>query len=542
MLKDYAPVQYKGFEPEFDDGYVTALGLSVANGIERAGNLTMLYAETATKGFKHLQKMNAMYEAENAPEIVRRDIPKNLEEMYEQELEEYDAMIKKRKDNQIYLESMVDKIADVHKLGSVGRLTTSFAASMVESLNPVEMAVDYISGGVAGKIVGTAAKTGILGRSLRSNAFKTMAEVGIVGALGGSFDGMTRMYITENYSLDNFFKSSLYGSMSAVGFYGIGRFAKRFGKIRTEEDLKAFGKAIRGDVDVNPKIKRKADQFVSAVQEVKNTIPNSNYDQVMETMDKIIDTHFLIGKKVTKEDVLDMLNLPRHSGEFDAAQQILSLGDNSTRLRDYEINRATQISIATEINDIMTDPNTVKGLETLGKKRAELEAMSMRKKKMNKKQKEKYVRLAEEVSELENNLDIKKVKELQRQLDELKSESVKIKTDINSKLDNYDVDSFLAERYKYDEEFMTVNVDGVARKLGEDVEHQSVRANEYEVEDTKAKREEVENSFDKKEIDTDNVILKENATEFKDIDTDWTNNIDDKASLIRSWVEQGCEL
>lgn len=542
MLKGYAPVQYKGFEPEFDDGYVTALGLSVANGIERAGNLTMLYAETAAKGFKHLQKMNAMYEAENAPEIVRKDIPNNLEELYEQELEEYDAMIKKRKDNQIYLESMVDKIADVHKLGSVGRLTTSFAASMVESLNPVEMAVDYISGGVAGKIVGTAAKTGILGRSLRSNAFKTMAEVGIVGALGGSFDGMTRMYITEDYSLDNFFKSSLYGSMSAIGFYGVGRFAKRFGKIRTEEDLKAFGKAIRGDVEVNPKIKRKADQFVSAVQEVKNTIPNSNYEQVMETMDKIIDTHFLIGKKVTKEDVLDMLNLPRHSGEFDAAQQILSLGDNSTRLRDYEINRATQISIATEINDIMTDPNTVKGLETLGKKRAELEAMSMRKKKMNKKQKEKYVRLAEEVSELENNLDIKKVKELQRQLDELKSESVKIKTDINSKLDNYDVDSFLAERYKYDEEFMTVNVDGVARKLGEDVEHQSVRANEYEVEDTKAKREEVENSFDKKEIDTDNVILKENATEFKDIDTDWTNNIDDKASLIRSWVEQGCEL
>ena len=542
MLKGYAPVQYKGFEPEFDDGYVTALGLSVANGIERAGNLTMLYAETAAKGFKYLQKMNAMYEAENAPEIVRRDIPKNLEELYEQELEEYDVMINKRKENQLKLESMVDQIADVHKLGTVGRLTTSFAASMVESLNPVEMAVDYISGGVAGKIVGSAAKTGILGRSLRSNAFKTMAEVGIVGALGGSFDGMTRMYITEDYSLDNFFKSSLYGSMSAVGFYGIGRFAKRFGKIRTEEDLKAFGKAIRGDVDVDPKIKRKADQFVSAVQEVKNTIPNSNYEQVMETMDKIIDTHFLIGKKVAKEDVLDMLNLPKHSGEFDAAQQILSLGDNAVRLRDYEINRATQISIATEINDIMTDLNTVKGLETLGKKRAELEAMSMRKKKMNKKQKEKYVRLAEEVSDLENNLDIKKVKELQRQLEELKVESVNIKTDINSKLDNYDVDSFLAERYKYDEEFMTVNVDGVARKLGEDVEHQSVRTNEYEVEDTKAKREEVENNFDRKEIDTDNVILKENATEFKDIDTDWTNNIDDKASLIRSWVEQGCEL
>ena len=542
MLKGYAPIQYKGFEPEFDDGYVTALGLSVANGIERAVNMTSLYAGLAGKGFKQLQKMNAMYEANNAPEIVKRNIPKNLEELYDQELAEYDAMLEKRKENQLKLEKIVDQIADVHKLGSVARTTNSFIATMVESLNPVELTVDYISSGIAGKAVGAAAKTGFLGRSLRSNAIKTLTEVGITGALGGSFDGVTRMYITDNYSLENFFKSSLYGSMSAVGFYGIGRFAKGFRKIKSEEDLKAFGRAIRGDADVNPKIRKKADDFIAAVQDIKRTIPNSNYEQVMETMDKIIDTHFLIGKKISKEDVLDMLNLPKHSGEFDAAHQLLSLGDNAVKLRDYEINRATQISIATEITDIMADQNTAKGLETLGRKRAELEALYTRKKRMSKKQKEKYVKLAEEISELENNLGIKKVKELQKQLDKLKVESAKIRDDINSKLDNYDVDSFLSEKYKYDEEFMTVNVDGVARKLGEDVEHQSVRTNEYDVEDPKAKREEIEENFERRKVDTEDEVLKENATEFKDIDTDWTNNIDEKASLIRNWIEQGCEL
>ena len=543
MLRGYAPKNYEGFEPEFDDGYVTALGLSVANGIERAGNLTMLYAQTLKKGYKYLKKVNASYEAENAPEFVKKDIPKNLEELYEQEYEEYKAVVEKRKENHLKLEHMVDVIGDYHKLGSVGRLTTSFVATMVESLNPVEMTVDYLSGGIAGKLVGTASKTtGILGKALSRNSTRTLMEVGITGALGGSFDGATRMYLTNDYNLENFFKSSAYGSMSAIGFYGLGRFRKSFGKIKTEEELKAVGKVLRGDVDVDPKVRKKADKFVRAMREFKDELtPNSNYEQVMDTVDKIIDTHFLIGKKITKEDVLEMLNLPKHSNEFDAAQRLLSIGDNAVKLNDYEINRALQIQIAKEMNDIMTDPNIEAGFKTLGKKRLELDELS-KKKRLGKRQRERFVKTAEEVSNLENNLQIKKLNELQKQLDELKIEHGKIREDINSVLDNYDVDSFLSERGNYNEEFMTVNVDNIARKLGEDVEHQSIRTGEYDgVEDPKIKAETVENEVNAGKVNTDDVQLRENVTDFIDIERKWKDN-DDIVDLVRQFSEQGCKL
>lgn len=542
MIKGYAPNKYEGFEPVFDDGYVTALGLSVANGIERAVNMTMLQVETAKKWGKQLQKANYLYELENAPEQIKKGIPKDLEALYNQEIEEYQAVINKRKDNQLVLEKMVSDIGDVHNLGTVGRLTTELAAGMVESLNPAEMVVDYLSGGIAGKFVKGMSKTsGLLGRALSRNSTRTLMEVGVVGALGGSYDGVMRMYITNDWSMDNFLKSSAYGSLSAIGFYGVGRFVKGFGKIKSEKDFKQFGKAIRGDVDVDPKILKKANDFMGAMQDLKKS-GLSNYEEVMNTVDRIIDTHFVLGKHISKEDVIDMLKLPKHSEQFDAAQRILSLGDNAKTMGDFEINRTTQVLIASEIDEIMSDPVIEKAFDDLGKKRVQLETLSA-KKKLGKKQKEKFVKLAEEISELEEKVQIKKLKELNKQMDELKIEEAKLADNLNSKLDGYDIESFMSERYRYDEEMMTVDVDNVAKKLGEDIEHRSVREiDDYDVEDTKVKAEEVEENYSKNKIETDDAKLKENATEFKDIDDDWNKNINEKTDLIRQWVEQGCEL
>lgn len=542
MIKGYTPSKYEGFEPVFDDGYVTALGLSVANGIERAVNMTMLQAETVKKWGKQLQKANYLYELENAPEQVKKGIPKDLEEMYNQEIEEYQAAIDKRKDNQLVLEKMISDIGDVHNLGTVGRFTTEIAAGMVESINPAEMVVDYLSGGIAGKFVKSLSKTsGLLGKALARNSTRTLMEVGVVGALGGSYDGVMRMYITNDWSMDNFLKSSAYGSLSAIGFYGVARYAKSFGKIKSEKDFKQFGKALRGDADVDPKILRKANNFMSAMQELKKS-GLSNYDEVMDTVDRIIDTYFVLGKNISKEDVISMLKLPKHSEQFDAAQRILSLGDNAKTMGDFEINRSTQTLIAMEINEIMSDPVIAKAFDDLGKKRIQLETLSA-KKKLGKKQKEKFVKLAEEISELEEKVQIKKLKELNKQMEELKIEHTRIADDLNSKLDGYDIESFMSERYKYDEEMMTIDVDNVAKKLGEDVEHRSVREiDDYEVEDTKVKTKEVEENYSKNKVDTDDAELKQNATEFKDIDDDWNKNLDEKTNLIRQWVEQGCEL
>lgn len=534
-IDDYVHKQYTGFEPEFSDGFVTTLGLSVANGIERAVNMTALYADEIGRFTKENQ---AKFFRETYTDSDLADYTATL---FEEEATNYKNVIEKRKDNQRRLEEIINEAADIHNLGTPARIANNFVAGFVEGLNPVEMAVDSISGGIAGKVVGWASRSRKIGKYMNASR-KALAESFLAGVAGGSYNAFQMNYIYDDVTAEQMLSAVGNGALFSVALNRVGRYLGNRKKIRTPKELNEFRKAVRGDTITNPKVKQKAAQFMASIQDMKLKTDLSNQDLVMDTMDKIIDTHFLIGKKISKEEVLDMLKVPKHSEVYELGSEILSFRPNRENLASYETNRQLKTEVAQEYMELLQTPEVTKALSELGEKRLRLNEITSKKGRLKKSEKAEIETLRAEIVELEKSVDLKKFSELEAQMKKLDVEGKELKTKLTDELQGYDIDSFLAEKYKYQEEFLSPDVDKIAHSLGEDVKSESVKENEYVGTDPKKRAEVLEEDIKAGKININDEELKTKATEFNDIEKDWTNNISEKTELVKEWITKGCEL
>ena len=538
-IDDYTPEQYTGFEPEFSDGFVTTLGLSVANGIERAVNMTALYSDEYNKFMKtRLSK----FVRENYNDDDRANYESAL---LEEEVRDYKTAIEKRKDNQIRLEEIVSEAAEIHKLGTPARFANEIVAGFVEGLNPVEMAVDSISGAVAGKVVGWASRSRKIGKYMNASR-KALAESFLNGVAGGSYNAFQMNYIYDDVTTEQMLSAVGSGALFSVALNGVGRYLGNRKKIKTPEEFAEFKKAIRGDTITDPKIKKKAAQFMSSVQKLKSNTDLSNQDLVMDTLDKIIDTHFLTGKKISKEEILDMLVIPKHSDEYESVSKILNSGSAKEILTEYENNRQLKTEVSKEYEELLEIPETKKALEELGEARLRLDEVGSKIGKRSEAEKAEIKALEAKIAELEGTTNLTAYFELDSQIERLDAECKELKEMFTEELkdygSNYDIESYLAEKYKYQEEFLTPNVDKIVESLKEDVNNQSVKENEYIGPDPKKKAETLEEDVKSGKINIEDEELKTKTMEFNDIEKDWTNNIAEKTELIEEWITKGCEL
>lgn len=537
-IDDYTPKQYTGFEPEFSDGFVTTLGLSVANGIERAVNMTALYSNEYNK---FMTSRSLKYLKKNYSDDSRANYEAAL---LEKEVEDYKLAIEKRKENQIRLEEIVNETAEIHKLGAPARLTNNLVAGFVEGLNPVEMVADYMSGAIAGKVVGWASRGKKVGKFMNASR-RALAESALTGAAGGGYNAFQMNYIYDDVTTEQMLTAVGSGALFSIALNRVGNYLGNRKKIKTPEEFAEFKKAIRGDTITDPKIKRKAAQFMSSIQELKSKTDLSNEDLVMNTIDKIIDTHFLTGKKISKEEILDMLVMPKHSEGYESVLKAMSSGHAREAILEYESNRQLKKEVSQEFMELSENPEIKQAMKELGENRLRLDEIYL-KGELSDIEKAEAISVEKKIAELEKVVNIEAYDELEAQIYRLDLEGKELKEMIDEELKeyglNYDIDSYLAEKYKYQEDFLTPNVDKIVQSLGEDVKSESVKENDYIGPDPSKQSEIIEEDMKSGKININDEELKNKVTEFNDIEKDWTNNISEKTDLIKQWVSQGCEL
>lgn len=535
FLQGYTPQQYDVFEPQFDDGFVTAIGLSVVNGIERAVNMTALYKNQAQA-----------FMSGRLAEGMKRNFGDAAEEeikLFEQERDEYNANVSKRKENQIRLEDIGVQIADFHSLGTIPRLATQFTSSIIEGLNPVELAADVLAGNVAGKVVKGLSKTSTFAKALSKTSTKMLAETGVESIIGGSYDGIRNMYVYDQWTSDVFWDGVQNRTLFSVGLYGLGRVVKYRGKIRTKEELAEFRKVISQEgVSSSKKVNKRVRRFLKDISDLKANAGKSNAEAVLDSLDRIIDTHFALGSKISKDDILEMIKLPKHSEAWETASSVLSSSKNRAKVNELMINRGLKSEIMGEVEEIINSiPNYDKRVSELGEKRlrvAELQSKG----KLKRKDRNELKKLRKEISDAEEILQVKKIDELSSQIKKLDDEVIPLRDDLNSQLTDYDIDTFIREKNQYNEEYLTLDNDKIIEKLSNDVEHSSFRAAEEVVADPKVRSEEVENVVKSGKATSPDEKLNLDIEELQEINKDWETNINEKTNLMRQWVTQGCEL